>query len=378
MSARDRLAAGALVLSLAGCLFLLPGCSRGSSTVQGSSFDLAAYSVHELPIAGGAPIGKLADGSIIIVVYTRDNPDYPAGVYACSPGGKPEAVFNLAPSRTLFAAALTGDTVLWVEAGEGMIMADWHLWARDLVTDEQWEIDRGRLDPGRTPTENPTLLAPPISVSGNHVVYTVFEPGGPNGTRVALRLYDLSTGASETLDQVTDVRLDELGVPAVDGRWVVYNPGHIDQEEQARYGAIVLMDLETHERQVLDEGFRVCSPAIRGRYVVWVSGEYSIKLYDIETGAERVVVTRGGSGVWGPGVNDKVVVWLHGGDDVTVAPVELGGPDRSGQGGGAAPATVTIGPAVGGGTIAGPFLYWHVRRAGGGVITKYIDFSEGK
>jgi len=209
-------------------------------------------------------------------------------------------------------------------------------------------------------------LAPEISASGNLLVWTTFEPGGPAGTRAVLRLCDLTTGKSEILDEVDDISLGELGLASISGDHVVYNPGHLDLVKQARYGTIVLLDLKTRESRILDEGYRVAGPSISGRYVVWVSGNgYSIKLYDLETQAERTVVTWRAE-LWDPGVNDQIVVWMHTLSQVVVAPVSEGG------------SPVTIGPAVCGGWLSGPLLYWNTRVDQGGIVTRYIDFSEGE
>ncbi len=371
----------ALMLTLALLVtapILLPvfsGCTEpvAENGQSEASFDPSSYEIRELPIANGAPIGRLSDGSLVIALLSRRNPDYPMGVYLIDPEtGHPAAVFRIDTPRKLFEAVLTGDILVWVETDEGMIMADWQLWARNLVTGRQWEIDHGRLEPDKTPVVNPTLFAPPISTSGNLLLWTAFEPGGPAGTRDVLRLHNLETGEGEVLDQVDDIDLSNLGVCGVSGDYVVYNPGRIEPDKQARYGKIVLLNLKSRERKVLEEGYRVASPSIRGRYVVWASGEYSIKLYDIETGAVRTVVTWGGSGVWSPTVNEKVVVWHHGGSEVFVVPTTL---NQTSTGSSSA---ISLGQATGGGRIDGPFLYWHARQPGGGVVTRYIDFSEEK
>lgn len=358
-----------LLLVLHLTLLVIPGCARPVSdgTQPAPGFDLSDYEVRELPIAGGTPLGKLPDGSLVIAVQQRRNIDYPIGIYLTDPAtGLPTALFHIDQPRIMFGAVLTGETVVWVETGEDMIMADWRMFIRNLLTGNQRELDHGQLQPENTPVRVPTLFAPVISVSGNLLVWTTFEPGGPAGARAVLRLYDLTAGKSEILDEVDDISWDELGLATISGDRVAYNPGHIDPERQARYGTVVLLDLKTRERRVLAEGYNVASPSICGRYVVWASGRYSIKLYDLETRAERTVVTGGASERWDPGVNDQIVVWMHTLDEVVVAPVSEGG------------VPVTIGPGVSGGSLSGPFLYWHARVDQGGIVTRYIDFSEGR
>lgn len=266
------------------------------------------------------------------------------------------------PQKEIYDVVQAGDWIVWAEASPGMVKADWSIVARNLRTGEILPIEKGRLSAtGRT--EVTTLFGPYLAGSEDDLVWSTFEPGTDDTGVAVVRHYNLTTRSSEVIDRLEDISVGEFGHPRISGDYVVYDQGRIDVQNQGRYGVVKLYNLKTQERRTLDEGLNFHSPDIFGTQIVWMAGRHEIRLYDLQVGKIKALVS-GGPERWLPRITERFVVWQQGADGVELVP--LSAEERP------TPVTITNGR---GSSVAGRFLYWRTTDDTGNPVTGYVDLA---
>lgn len=322
---------------------------------------LNTKTIHSLD--GASLIGELPDGRLVTLTNSDEKAKINSIYIVDKSGNNRMKLMDSTDNKLIYTVALADPWVVYAQATDDMICADWEIKAINIETKKIIDIDYGKVRPSQLNMEGvATLMGPMLSSSGTKIAWTTFELDETNHGIAVVRSYDLSSNKSVLIDQ-NGQPLEEFGHPKIDGNLVVYDKGHIVQGI-GREGTVYIKNLSTNESQEIESGMGVCEPCIKYPYVAWNSGN-RIKIYNIET--KTITKISGNSVGWTPSINAQYVSWL--GNDQAAAAVCLyklpSGPAFK----------VFAGRTVLGGTLSGNLLSWP-KKAAGPLVTEYIDLTE--
>ena len=210
-------------------------------------------------------------------------------------------------NKNIYDVLVTEKWLVYVEASNNMIKNDWSLFIENIDNSQRIEIDKGKLDITKLKMVTPTFMGPLIAASNGKVAWSTFETDSTGATKAVLKLYDIANKTYKVIDKL-DINDGEFGKPSIDGEWLVYDKGKIDMEKLERSGTIILLNLKNNKKTVLDKGMNVIDASIKYPYVIWKSGDLSIKMLNLETRTQKNIVFSS-NGLWNISINRKYVAW---------------------------------------------------------------------
>jgi hypothetical protein len=317
MVRKNRLSIRLLVVSFFLLFILLQGCSGPEHPQEQASDPGMLDRLRPIrQLQGLDLVGKLPDGKLVCVgeapadsVQVGQKKYNNALFLTDKSGDNRVKLADATNGKEIYTAALAGGWVVYAEATYGQ-EDDWEIKALNLDNQEALLLADCQIKLSDLPM--PTWIAPYPGTCGSSSHLDNDGTGDKRVLRAVVRLYDLETRVSTIIDQSTDPLVNFGEYPQIDGNLAVYDQGRFDAKAQAYQGTVILLDLGSGNKTVLDHGLRCSGAVIRSPYVAWSASEQEIKLYNLEDKSTRLIVSGPGNR-WRLSMNDRYLTWLQNG-----------------------------------------------------------------
>ncbi len=231
---------------------ILHGCSSNISN-RTDEFNIKSKPIHDL--SGLDLIAELEDGNLLTISNIPDEKTNENAIFIVDQDGNNRAkLIESSYNKPIYTATLAANKwVVFAEATNDMICSDWEIKAINTENKEIYTIDNGKVNPSALKLSGTTFMAPLLNSSGSKIVWSTFEPEKDGSYIAVIRLYDLETKESKLIDQ-NNKESEEFGHPKIDGNYIVYDKGRIDQQAGCRFGTVYLKDITINDSVELDNG----------------------------------------------------------------------------------------------------------------------------
>lgn len=226
---------------------------------------------------------------------------------------------------------LSGDWVVWIDLLSGAYpLGDWVLNAKNMQTNEQRELDRGKFSDLKSALPFDPPLNPAIAIYGNTVIATEYAGTAEKPTMV-MRLYNLADQTSRDLLEEPDtatyrIEISDFYEDLIIYRRIRYRPLE-NKHGYSTTGQIFALNLKTLQQTAITPEKAVVDysgAAIWGRNVLYTSYEEptatskeprtSIQLYDLISGKATELAT-GTTPFNSPSIGERYALWSESSQD---------------------------------------------------------------